>query len=914
MKILVLCYEFPPIGGGGGRVVWGLTRTLAQSGHDVDVVTMGYRGLPRFERLEGVNVYRVPSLRRRVSDCSVWEAASYLLGALPTLWRLLRTRRYGLNHTHFIFPDGLLAWLINRLTGLPYVITAHGTDVPGYNPHRLKATHRLLQPLWHIVVGRASRVIAPSEGLKALILAQAPQAPVTVVPNGFDKNQFRTDQPRAKRVLLVTRMVERKGIQYALQALQGLSMDGYEVEIVGDGPYLSTLREIAARSRLRVTFRGWLDNTSNDLRHLYETSRIFVLPSEAENFPVCLLEAMASGLAIITTQGTGCVEVVGDAALTVPVKNAQAIRTALTTLIQDEGQRTQLGQAARRRLEAQFHWPVVADRYVEVYSEALKERKGFNAYTEESKMKTTERPKVLVIALAEATLDLIVPWARAGVLPTFKKLMDEGSWGPLRSRLPLIVPQLWGTIATGQNPGQHGALGFWQRGADGRFRPADGSRLQAKTIWQWLSERGLRCGIVNVPFTYPPQPLDNGFMISGEDAPGAHRSIASPSALYDELVQKFGRYRLKDIFPGGRKKEDYLTLIGEDISKQTEVLDYLVSKKPWDFLLVFSHASAIAQHYFWSDMESNDPSNPYSGLIENAYRGLDAQIGRLIDAAGPNTQVFVISECGAGRLQSGVQVNTWLAQEGFLTRKSSPKKQAAKNGKSKGGQSRRLVAMLRTRMQGMLPQSLHFWANKYAGGMKEWIQTYLCDSDIDWAKTRVFSRGKEGEIYVNLKGRDPQGIVEPGVEYEALRDTVIERLSGLIDPATGKQAVDRVYRREELFKGPNVGSTPDLIIAWRDTAYQPTESDRDRDAVFVDRWREYMEWPTTGSHRVDGIFFAKGPGIRRDQQIKGAGIVDLMPTWLSALGQPAPEKLEGRVLADLFEQASERTPQAAKRK
>lgn len=524
-------------------------------------------------------------------------------------------------------------------------------------------------------------------------------------------------------------------------------------------------------------------------------------------------------------------------------------------------------------------------------------------------MKKARRPKVLVIALAEATLDLIVPWARAGVLPTFKWLMEEGSWGPLRSRLPLIVPQLWGTIVTGQNPGRHGALGFWQRGSDGRFHPANGSHLKAKTIWRWLSERGLRCGIVNVPFTYPPQPL-NGFMISGEDAPGAHRSIAWPQGLYDELVRTFGRYRLKDIFPGGRKKEDYLTLFDEDIAKQTEVLRYLTSRKPWDFLLVFSHASAIAQHYFWSDMESNDPDNPYRDLIKTAYRGLDRQIGMLIQAAGSDAQVFVISECGAGRLQSGVQVNTWLAQEGFLTRNSQPK-QAEGVARSRGRQSRRLVAIARTRLQGLLPKSLHFWVNRYAGGVKEWIQSYLNESDINWAQTRVFSRGKEGEVYVNLKGRDPHGIVEPGAEYEALRDSVIDRLSRLIDPATGRRAVDRVFRREELYEGPYTPATPDLIIAWRDTAYQPTESDRDRDAVFVDRWREYMDWPTTGSHRVDGIFFAAGAGIRRNKRIEGAGIVDLMPTWLSALGQPSPEKLEGSVLDDLFDEAAEPAAQPA---
>ena len=102
------------------------------------------------------------------------------------------------------------------------------------------------------------------------------------------------------------------------------------------------------------------------------------------------------------------------------------------------------------------------------------------------------QPRVLVIALSEATLDLIVPWAKAGRLPTFQRLMNKGSWGPLRSRIPLITPQMWGTIVTGKSPGHHGAYDFWQRGPDGRFRAVTGSDLKAKPIWRILSERGLR--------------------------------------------------------------------------------------------------------------------------------------------------------------------------------------------------------------------------------------------------------------------------------------------------------------------------------------------------------------------------------------------------------------------------------------
>jgi glycosyltransferase involved in cell wall biosynthesis len=161
-------------------------------------------------------------------------------------------------------------------------------------------------------------------------------------------------------------MFERKGMQHVLRALEGMTLE-HEVQIVGDGPYLPTLLELAARTRVPVRFSRWLDNGSVELTELYERSGIFVLPSESENFPVVLLEAMAAGLAIVTTQGTGCAEVVGEAALLVPPKDVGALREALRRLICDPNLRASLGAAARRRLVENFAWPVIARQHVALY-------------------------------------------------------------------------------------------------------------------------------------------------------------------------------------------------------------------------------------------------------------------------------------------------------------------------------------------------------------------------------------------------------------------------------------------------------------------------------------------------------------------------------------------------------------------
>jgi len=362
----MLSYEFPPLGGGGAKVAQGLSKELIGIGHEVDLVTMGFRGLPKYEIIDGVNVYRVSCFRTSESICHTPEMTSYAFSAIPAVLRLTKQRSYDINHTHFIIPDGLISLAVKKLIKLPYIITAHGSDVPGYNPNRFKLVHKLISPLWNRITRNAEHIISPSEALKSLILKRNVNENITVIPNGIDVNKFRPDGNKTKRILSVSRVFERKGLQYFLRALEGLNMD-YEVDIVGDGPYLGNLQRIADNLGIKVSFWGWLENNSPQLKKLYETSSIFVFPSESENFPIILLEAMSAGMAIITTKDTGCAEVVGDTALLVESRNPTAIRKALVRLMSDCDLCKQLGQAARRRLENNFTWSAVARKYVDLY-------------------------------------------------------------------------------------------------------------------------------------------------------------------------------------------------------------------------------------------------------------------------------------------------------------------------------------------------------------------------------------------------------------------------------------------------------------------------------------------------------------------------------------------------------------------
>jgi glycosyltransferase involved in cell wall biosynthesis len=369
VRILTLNFEFPPIGGGGAPVSHELCKELVAQGHHVDVVTMGFNGLPAREVVDGINVYRVPCVRRRPDVCKTHEMASFVLAALPKIARLSAQHAYDVNHTHFIVPTGLLARLLKAWTGLPFVVTIHGSDVPGYNPDRFGLEHRLVGPLWRWILNGADHLISPSQFLRTLVDQRSRGHPISIIPNGFRYERFRSDGPKERRILLVSRMLPRKGVQYFLQALPGLDLRGFEIDIVGDGPYLPTLRQMATELGLSVKFWGWLDNKSPELKQLYERSAIFAFTSEAENFPVVLLEAMAAGQAIVTCDGTGCPEVVGSDALLVPPRRPDRLGEALGRLVRNDQLRTELGRRARARVEQQFGWQGIARRHVALYRE-----------------------------------------------------------------------------------------------------------------------------------------------------------------------------------------------------------------------------------------------------------------------------------------------------------------------------------------------------------------------------------------------------------------------------------------------------------------------------------------------------------------------------------------------------------------
>jgi predicted AlkP superfamily phosphohydrolase/phosphomutase len=495
--------------------------------------------------------------------------------------------------------------------------------------------------------------------------------------------------------------------------------------------------------------------------------------------------------------------------------------------------------------------------------------------------------RIVVIALSEASPDLVNTFSKRGRMPHIRSLLTNGLTGCTRYSIPyLLTPQMWATILTGKRPGSHGVFDYWQRRPDGSFYEVRGKDIRGPCIWDEFGKKGVPCGFVNVPMTYPP-PQVRGFALSGQDAPGVHRSIAYPRSLYNDVTRQFGRYHHKDIFPGGQDKLNYGRLLPDEVRWQSHLFDWFVRRDDWRFLMLYSSGTAFAQHYFWEDMERGE--GIAADVIERTFEASDEMVGRVISALTPNDTVFVISECGAGPIAAGVRLNAWLRQQGFLFYRSEMRSPSLHV---------RALAKLRSTAQRYLPKSSFYFANLLPA--KAWIQGKIAADGIDWSRTVAFHRGKgEGNIYLNVIGRDRYGIVSK-YDYERVRNDIIARLSSVVDPRTGERAVAAIHRREELFDGEHVTSAPDLVVEWNGFRYMPAENVSRSDEMFGNRTREYMNWPTSGSHRPEGLLLVNGGRVRPGIVTQPVDLIDLAPTWLAMLKCPLPHVMEGRPVKELM--------------
>jgi predicted AlkP superfamily phosphohydrolase/phosphomutase len=531
--------------------------------------------------------------------------------------------------------------------------------------------------------------------------------------------------------------------------------------------------------------------------------------------------------------------------------------------------------------------------------------------------------RVFMIGWDGATFDLIDPWVKAGKLPNIARLMENGVHGPLRSSMPPWTFVAWSSFLTGKNPGKHGVYDF--------FRPKPGSyelefthggHRHGASFWRLLSRAGRHVVSISVPCTFPPEQV-NGIMISGFDVPGGGAGSyvdargMYPPELFEELKQNVGLYPLdakvmKEINEG--RLDGIMERIIDVIRRKAAVAKYLLREHPWDCFMILFGESDGCGHHFWKYMDKDSPLHDQgapgmSDAILQVYQELDRQLGDLTADLPPDTTFLMMSDHGFGGVGNWVVYpNCWLQEQGLL--------------RFRGGLKRRLSRVLdemKIWSVGHLPPKVKRVVYRMAKGYLAHLEASVRYGTINWGATQVFF--DENPYYptlrINLKGRQPQGVVEPGKEYEELRDRLIGMLEGWRHPETGEPLVEKAWRREDVYSGSHVDLAPDIVVKWalhKGYSYAFRLSSKS----LRGRWLEKADPQDaknqvyfsgkSGTHRDYGIFFGRGPSLRAGARIEGARITDLAPTILHLVGVPVPDDMDGRVLQEIFTEDSANAP------
>ncbi len=510
--------------------------------------------------------------------------------------------------------------------------------------------------------------------------------------------------------------------------------------------------------------------------------------------------------------------------------------------------------------------------------------------------------KVLVIGLDGVTFDLLGPWIQAGELPNLQKLISQGASGKLRTTLPPISSSSWSSFLTGVNPGKHGLVDFVYPGADSyKVSMINAASRRTRALWNWLNDAGYKVGLLGIPTTYPPEPVD-GFMISGFLAPGPESEWAYPSELKQELKAELGEFLLSpdERYRSSQRLDRFLDDLVASVENRTQAALYLMRNKPWDLFAVVYWDTDMVQHETWRLLDPDHPRHDageaaaYREKILAFHRKVDADVGRLLSEVDSDTLVVIMSDHGFGPVHSFFLTNNWLSSIGLLQFKRNPWTAFKRLLFRLGYTPLKMFRLAKALGMASLRRKVRF---QQKSGLLN--RVFLSFDDVDWSRTRAFSIGSFGQVYVNLAGVRPQGIVQPGQEYQELREQLVREAQALRDPRTGEPLIERVYRREEIYSGPYIARTPDLIVQPRGWEYMAFGH-----ADFGSNKLVESIIGLSGHHRPDGVLILAGAGVKPGMQLEGASILDLAPTILHAMNVPVPQEFDGRVLAEAFTTSS----------
>jgi predicted AlkP superfamily phosphohydrolase/phosphomutase len=489
--------------------------------------------------------------------------------------------------------------------------------------------------------------------------------------------------------------------------------------------------------------------------------------------------------------------------------------------------------------------------------------------------------RILFLAVDAGDKDLILDWAREGILPTFRSLLETSVWGSTQNPVGFYVGSVWPSFWTGLSPAEHGRYCFSQL-RTGTYDHYDVSPrdTRGEPFWDALCANGCRVAILDVPKTVP-SPRINGIHVVDWGTHDPELDFrTSPESLASEIEARFGTHPVDRCDRFVQRSNSDITSLRDalvtGVHRKADLAAHFLQRGGWDlFLTVFAESHCVG-HHGW---HLHDPKHPrhdpnlarrVGDPIRDVYVAIDGALGRLIALAGPETTVFVLASHGMGPHYDG----TFLLEKmlrSLLELPAAPR-------------SKRTIARFLESAWHRLPSSLRLRLRLLRGRTKHILG--VAASAPELADRLCFATPNNdvyGGIRVNLVGREPKGRIRPGAEYDAFCEALTKDLLAFVNLDTGKPLVKQVLRTADLYQGEHVRDLPDLLVEWeRDTPISRIQSPKAGviEGAFPGR--------RTGDHKPEGLLFARGPGVaprRLDQPIE---ITQLAPTIASLLGVRLP--------------------------
>lgn len=458
--------------------------------------------------------------------------------------------------------------------------------------------------------------------------------------------------------------------------------------------------------------------------------------------------------------------------------------------------------------------------------------------------------KVVFLGLDGFHPDFVKKWA--GELPHLRRMQERGIWGSMKTLVPPTFPQVWTSTQCGQDPGVHGVWDFTFRDdfSYGEKKETNSEVINNATpLYTLLSRKAQKVAITNVPFTWPPPKIPGGYAISGPTASKQGSIFTYPDNLKEEIDRLVGDYimdatEVNTVYEPD--KEHILKSICDMDSQRFILTEHFINNKNCDFVMTSVRGADHMLNLFYQDFDSKvehfDSDFSYEETLHDYYSWIDKKVGELCENFNKDVVLFICSCFGAQKLEGRINLNEWLIKEGYMVLFEYPKE-----------------------------------------------PTPLKEIKVDWSNTKCWSSGYAGKLYLNVEGREPEGIVDPQ-DYDELLDELIARIQQDIPNGLGKKMHNQTCKRADTYFGPSAKYSPDLFLSFDEARLGTSELVGHNQKAILSH--DIAPYNSNTAHSLYGYFVISGSGIPAEGEYEGGSILNIAPTVLDVFGLSIPKRMK----------------------